>query len=76
MGRALELIRKLEVMEFDWKHNDEHEIGLIAEDVAKVFPEAVWYKDGRIEGLKFLPLIALMIEAIKELDKKETKNGK
>lgn len=67
MGKALQIISKLNAVEFDWKHNNEHDIGLIAEDVAKVIPEAVYYKDGKVEGIKVLPLLAIIIEAIKEL---------
>ncbi len=67
MGKALDIIDKLNVVEFDWKSTNEHEVGMIAEEVEKIFPEAIWYKDGRVEGLKFLPLIALIIQAIKEL---------
>ena len=67
MGKALNIIKKLKVVEFEWKLTNQHDIGLIAEDVAKIIPEAVWYKDGRIEGIRVLPLIAIMIEAIKEL---------
>lgn len=74
MGKALDLIDRLKVVEFDWKHNDEHEIGLIAEEVEKILPEAVWKKDGTVMGLKPLVLIAVLIEAIKEL-KKEEHNG-
>lgn len=74
MGIALDTIKKLKVVEFDWKKSNRHEIGLIAEEVEKVFPEAVWYKDGRVEGLKALPLIALTIKAIQEI-KLEGKNG-
>ena len=74
MGKALDLIDKLKVVEFDWKHNNEHEIGLIAEEVEKILPEAVWKKDGTVMGLKPLVLIAVLIEAIKEL-KKEEHNG-
>ena len=65
MGIALDLIKKLEVKKFDWL-DGQHDIGLIAEEVEKVFPEAVWYKDGKIEGLKPLTLIALLIKAIQE----------
>jgi hypothetical protein len=67
MGKALDLLRQLEVKEFDWKQGP-HDIGLIAEEVEKVIPEAVWYgHEGKIEGLKPLTLIAIIIEAIKEL---------
>jgi len=68
MGKALDLISKLEVKEFNWKTSSVHDIGLIAEEVSKVIPEAVWYNNsGQIEGLKPLTLIAILIEAIKEL---------
>lgn len=67
MGIALNIIKQLEVQSFDWKDSDEHEVGLIAEDVYKIFPEAVHFKDGKIEGLKLLPLIALTIKAIQEM---------
>ena len=71
MGKALELLSKLEIKEFDWKHNSQHDIGLIAEDVAKIIPEAVWRNnEGQIEGLKPLTLIAIIIEAIKELNRR------
>ena len=67
MGKALDIINKLKVKKFDWKETNEHDIGLIAEEVEKVLPEAVWQRKGKIEGLKPLTLIAVIIEAIKEL---------
>lgn len=67
MGKALDTIKKLEVVEFDWKHNDTHDISLIAEEVVKIIPEAVFYKEGKVEGLRLMPLLAIAIEAIKEL---------
>lgn len=70
MGIALEKIKQLEVVEFDWKENNVHEIGLIAEDVARIIPEAVWYKDGKIEGIKLSVLVALLIKAIQEIGDK------
>jgi len=77
MGVALDIIKKLEIKEFDWKASGEHEIGLIAEEVEKIYPEAVWYKDGQVEGLKCLPLIALAIKAIQEMRSEQSeKNGK
>ncbi len=68
MGKALDLLRQLEIKEFNWRTSSLHDIGLIAEEVEKVIPEAVWYNnEGQIEGLKPLTLIAIIIEAIKEL---------
>ena len=68
MGIALDTIKKLKVVEFDWNSTDEHEIGMIAEEVEKVYPEAVWRKDGKVGGLKLLPLIALLVKAIQEIE--------
>jgi len=67
MNKALEIIDKLKVIEYDWKNTNEHDIGLIAEEVKKIFPEAVWYKDGQIEGLKPLTPSALLVKATQEL---------
>jgi len=66
MGKALDIIKKLEVKEFDWRDTNIHEVGLIAEEVEKVFPEAVWKESGMVMGLKVLPLITLCIKAIQE----------
>ncbi len=68
MGIALDKIKQLKVIEFDWKNKRGHDIGLIAESVAKVIPEAIWYKDGKIEGIKPLTLIAVLVKAIQELE--------
>lgn len=73
MGKALDIIKKLSVVEFDWKENGNREIGLIAEEVEKIFPESIWYKDGRIEGLKFLPLIGLLVKSVQELTEENSK---
>ena len=72
MGIALDKVRKLRVVEFDWKHSGKHEIGLIAEEVAKVIPEAAWVEQGQIQGLKPLVLIGVIVKAIQELDNGRT----
>lgn len=42
--------------------------GLIAEDVVKVLPEAAVYDaEGKLSGLQALPLIALLVQEIKDL---------
>ena len=70
MGVALDKINKIKVVEFDWA-NEIHDIGIIAEQLAKIIPEAVWYKDGVIEGIKPLTMIAVLTKAIQELTKEK-----
>lgn len=72
MGIALDKVKQIKVVEFDWKDGT-HDIGIIAEELAKIIPEAVWYKDNVIEGIKPLTMIAILVKAIQEL---ENKNGR
>jgi hypothetical protein len=67
MGKALDIIDKLKVISFDWKETNEHDIGMIAEEVEKIIPEAVWKEKDIVMGLKPLTLIAVLIKAIQEL---------
>jgi len=68
MGIALDKIKKIKVVEFDWLDGT-HDIGIIAEELAKIVPEAVWYKDGKIEGIKPLTMIGILVKAIQEMEK-------
>ena len=70
MAIALSKIKKIKVVEFDWLDGT-HDIGIIAEDLAKIIPEAVWYKDGRIEGIKPLTMIGILVKAVQELSKEK-----
>jgi len=67
MGVALDKIKKIRVVEFDWKDTNEHDIGIIAEELEKIIPEAIWRKDGKIMGIKPLTMIGLLVKAIQEL---------
>jgi hypothetical protein len=68
MGIALDKIKQIKVVEYDWLDGT-HDIGIIAEELAKIIPEAIWYKDGRIEGIKPLTMIGVIIKAIQEMEK-------
>ena len=70
MGIALDKVKAIEVVEYDWLDGT-HDIGIIAEELAKIVPEAVWYRDGKIEGIKPLTMIAVLVKAIQELQEKK-----
>lgn len=67
---ALDRLGALQGVTFTW--NDDHgggrDIGLIAEDVAQIFPELVtWEEGGSVaSGLKYNHLVAVLVEAMKE----------
>ena len=61
------LISRLRPVTFDWKQNGEHDLGLVAEEVAKVEPLLVTRNDkGEIEGVKYDRLGVVLINVVKE----------
>ena len=54
-------------MEFDRIDRGDHQIGVIAQDVEKIIPEVV--HGDEIKSVTYGNLVALLIEAIKELKK-------
>jgi hypothetical protein len=65
---ALEKVKQLRGVEFTWKENDEKSIGLVAQELQKVFPELV-SEDSNGLSINYNGLIGVLIEAIKELSK-------
>ena len=64
---GLNLINRLRPVSFDWKTNNMHDFGLVAEEVAEVEPLLVTHnKHGLIEGVKYERLGVVLINAIKE----------
>ena len=71
-------IYKLRPVHFKWKDNNREDIGLIAEEVGKVYPELVSTGiNGSAEGISYTKLTAVLIKTIQELsariDKLENK---
>ncbi len=68
---SLEKVMKLEGVSFNWKSDGSPDIGFVAQDVKKVIPELVITdsNDGTM-SVKYLSMIALLTEAIKEQQSK------
>ena len=65
---SLDKISKLEGVSFNWKsdQNKEDQIGLIAQEVEKIYPEIIG-NTKNIKTVSYVSLIAPLIEAVKEL---------
>ena len=59
---------------FDWNDNQDvykgHDVGVIAQEIHKVLPEVVGEKNDGYLGVKYEKIVPLLIESIKELNKK------
>jgi hypothetical protein len=64
---GLDIVRRLRPINFNWKQDGQPDIGLGAEDVAKVAPSFIFTDSkGEVTGVKYAQLSALFINAIKE----------
>ena len=65
---ALSAVDRLRGGSFDWNPDGKHDIGIIGEDVAEVFPESVdCDESGKdAKAIDYRRLVALLIEAVKE----------
>ena len=64
----LKKLIQLQGVEYDRKESQNHEIGLIAEEVNKVYPDLVSKNnEGQTEGIQYSKLTSVLVESIKEL---------
>ena len=73
LENSLENVNKLRGVEFDFdeEHGGKHSVGLIAEEVQEIYPDAVnTDEDGEANGVAYSHLVAPLIEAVKELTNK------
>ncbi len=67
-GNALQTVKQLRGVRFDWKGSGKPSVGLIAEEVEGVVPEVVSHggKSGEVTGLNYDSLVGVLVEAVKE----------
>lgn len=66
---ALDILSRLQGVVYDRKDGSKtNEAGLIAEEVEKVLPNIITYKNGNAEGINYTKLTAYLIEAVKTLN--------
>ncbi len=76
LSNALSNITKLQGVSYYWKSdklNAKPQIGLIAQEVEKVYPELVTIKKDGFKALNYSQMVAVLIEATKELNAKVEK---
>jgi hypothetical protein len=62
---GLNKVLNLRGVEFDYKSDKVHSIGLIAQEVEKVIPELVYTNDDGIKSVAYQNIVAVLIEAVK-----------
>jgi hypothetical protein len=74
IDNALDKVNKLGGYEFDWNNKQDsyqgHDIGVVAQEVEAIFPELVITRDNGFKAVKYEKLVAVLIQATKELSAK------
>jgi len=70
IDHAMDKIRSLRGVSFDWRDQGTHDIGMVAEEVGRVIPEVVDYEANGTDAsaLAYDRLVAVLVEALKEQD--------
>jgi hypothetical protein len=64
---ALDKVNQLEAVSYNKIGADDREVGLIAEDVAELFPEVVTYnEEGQPQGIQYQRLSVILLKAVQE----------
>lgn len=65
---SITILNTLNPVSFNWKNNGRISYGLIAQEIEEILPELVVEAENGYKGISYIPLIALLIEAVKALD--------
>ena len=75
--KPIDKINQIGGYEFDWNDKQQvysgHDVGVLAQEIEKVIPEAVKNRGSGYKGVQYDKIIPLLIEGIKELTKKTKK---
>ena len=66
---SMSLLKQINPVSFKWKGSGKQSYGVIAQELEKILPELI-EEENNIKSVKYIPLIALLINAIVELEKK------
>jgi hypothetical protein len=66
---ALETVKKLRGVSFNWKESGKPSVGLIAEEVDQVIPAVVAHDGKDTVGVNYDSLVGVLVEAVKEQEK-------
>jgi hypothetical protein len=67
IDNPFDIIDQINSFAFTWKDNGEKSYGVMAQEIEKVLPELVRTNDQGQKTVHYIPLIAILIEAVKRL---------
>jgi len=68
LSNSIEILNKINPVEFSWKDTKEKSYGVVAQELENILPELVKDRE-EYKSVSYIPLIALLIDSIKEHQK-------
>ena len=65
LQNSIETLKKINTFKFTWKDTGKTSYGVIAQEIENILPELV-KNDGDYKSVSYIPLVAFLIDAIKE----------
>ena len=62
------VLQAINPVEFKWKETGKPSYGVIAQELEKVLPHLVVDREDGLKGVSYIPLIAVLVDAVKKLD--------
>lgn len=67
LSNQLEKVLDLQGVSFNWKADDKNDVGFVAQEVEKIFPEVVYTnKETGLKSIDYAKLTVFLVEAVKE----------
>ena len=58
---------QLQPVEFDWKSNQNHDMGFVADSVEKIYPNLVSKNSqGEVEGMNYSKMVSALVKSLQE----------
>jgi len=70
LTNAGDMLKQIRGVRFDWQKDGSHDIGVIAQEVYKVMPEAIVSTNNNMLTVAYTKIIPLLIETIKDLQQR------
>ena len=69
ISNSFDLLDMINTVEFNWKDSGQKSYGVLAQQLEKIMPELVRTNEHGIKSVSYIPLIALLIDTVKQLKK-------
>jgi hypothetical protein len=65
---GIDLLNNLHPVQFNWKDSGKKSYGLIAQEIENILPELVNEREDGMKGVSYIPIIAMLVDAVKKLE--------